>query len=164
MLKATLLSTAVLVALTGCARLSESRLNPLNWFGQSTEAPAAGETTARDLRPLVPEGRTTVMVEGRSLIQSVSALSVDRAPSGAIVRATGIAPTQGYFNAQLVNAGIDNGVLLLEFRAQAPAGFQAEGSTQSRQINAAYVIDATTLAGIRSVRVQAASNARTSAR
>jgi hypothetical protein len=91
-------------------------------------------------------------------------MSVDRAPSGAIVRATGIAATQGYFNAELVEVGISNGVLLLEFRAQMPTGFQAEGASRSRQINAGYVIDATTLASIRTVRVQAATNARTSGR
>lgn len=161
MLRTTLLGTAVLLTLSGCARLSDSRLNPFNWFGGSREVTT---TAPQDIRPLVPEGRRTVIVDGRQLISSVTALRVDRAPTGAIVNAVGIAPTQGFYNAELVNAGISNGVLMLEFRAQAPAGFEAEGTTRSRQINAAYVIDASDLAGIRTVRVQAASNARTSAR
>ena len=161
MLRTTLLSTAVLLTLSGCARISDSRLNPFNWFGNSTEATAVAPA---DRRPLVPEGRRVAIVDSRPMVQTITALSIDRAPSGAIVRATGVAPTQGYFNAELVEVGISNGVLMLEFRAQAPTGFQAQGSARSREINAGYIIDTTTLAGIRSVRVQAATNARTSGR
>lgn len=162
MLRTTLLSTAVLLTLSGCARLSESRLNPFNWFGNSREVTTS--TAPQDIRPIIPPGRRTVVVDSRTLVQSVQSLTVDRAPSGAIVRAVGVAPTQGFYNAELVSKGVDNGVLTLEFRAQAPAGFEAEGSARSRQITAAYVIGSTDLAGIRTVRVQAASNARTAAR
>ena len=160
MLRTTLLSTAVLLTLSGCARISDSRLNPFNWFGNSTETTAVAPA---DRRPLVPEGRGAI-VDSRPMVQTITALSIDRAPSGAIVRATGVAPTQGYFNAELVEVGISNGVLMLEFRAQAPTGFKAQGSARSREINAGYIIDTTTLAGIRSVRVQSATNARTSGR
>jgi len=161
MLRTTLLSTAVLLTLSGCARISDSRLNPFNWFGNSTETTAVAPA---DRRPLVPEGRRVAIVDSRPMVQTITALSIDRAPSGAIVRATGVAPTQGYFNAELVEVGISNGVLMLEFRSQAPTGYQAQGSARSREINAGYIIDTTTLAGIRSVRVQAATNARTSGR
>lgn len=159
MLKATLLGTAILVGLSGCARISDSRFNPVNWFASSQSAPV---TATGEQRPLVPA--RTAVVDARALVQSVTSLSVDRAPTGAIVRAVGVAQTQGYFNAELVNNGVANGVLSLEFRAQMPTGFQAVGSTQSREINAAYIIDATDIASIRTVRVQAATNARTSAR
>lgn len=161
MLRTTLLSTAILLTLSGCARISESRFNPINWFGNSREAPV---TVDGEIRPLVPEGRQTVVVDARPLVTSITALGVDRTPTGAIVRATGAVPTQGYYNAQLVNAGVSNGVLTLEFRAQAPSGFESEGTQQSRQITAAYDISASDLAGIRTVRVQAATNARTSGR
>jgi len=161
MLRTTLLSTAVLLTLSGCARVADSRLHPFNWFGSSTEV-AAPDPAER--RALVPEGFTTEIIDGRPLVQTITALSVDRAPSGALVRAVGVAPTQGYFNAELVETGISNGVLVLEFRAQAPTGFEAEGTPRSREINAGYVIDAATLADIRTVRVQAATNARTSGR
>ena len=162
MLRTTLLGTAVLLTLSGCARISESRLNPFNWFGNSQEVATPSEP--REIRPLVPEGRRTVIVDGRQMVSSVTALRVDRSATGAIVRATGLAPTQGYYNAELVSTGVSNGVLMLEFRAQAPAGFEAEGTTRSRQINAAYIIDTADLSGIRTVRVQAATNARTSGR
>jgi hypothetical protein len=161
MLRATLFGTAVLVTLTGCARLADSPINPLNWFGNSREV-AVTETGER--RPLIPENRRTVVLDQRVLVQSITALRVDRTPSGAIVNATGLAPTQGFFNAELVNAGVSNGVLTLQFRAQAPSGFEPTGSPRSRRINAAYVIDAADLSGIRTVRVESATNARTSGR
>ncbi|MGJ8611150.1 MAG: hypothetical protein ACSHWY_08655, partial [Octadecabacter sp.] len=102
--------------------------------------------------------------DNRALVQSVVSLRVDRSPTGAIVTAVGLAPTQGYFNAELINRGIESGVLVLEFRAQAPTALNVPGSDRSRQITAAYDIEASELAGIRSVRVQSASNTRTSAR
>lgn len=161
MMRATLLGTALLMTLSACAQVSESRFNPVNWFSGSREAPQIDQTEAR---PLVPEGGLTQTVDGRVLVQSVTALNVDRTPGGAIVRAVGIAPTQGYFNAELVSLGVANGVLTLDFRAQQPRGGQTQGSTQSREISAAFVIEPNELAGIRSVRVQGATNARTSGR
>lgn len=161
MLRPILLGFAIVLTLSGCARISDSRLNPFNWFGNSRETVA---TNPADRRPLVPEGRRVVVTDTRPLVAQVTALSVDRTPTGAVIRATGIAATQGFFNAELVNAGLDNGVLILDFRAQAPEGFEATGSTRSREITTAYVIDSNVLAQVRSVRVQAAQNARTSAR
>ncbi|PHQ80247.1 MAG: hypothetical protein COB65_11530, partial [Thalassobium sp.] len=121
MIRPLLLSAAIALTLSGCARIAESRFNPVNWFGRSTvEASAPTE-----IRPLVPEGRRAQVVEGRELVQSVTAMRIDRTPGGAIVHATGLAATQGYFNAQLVLAGIENGVMTLDFRAEVPAGFQA---------------------------------------
>jgi len=162
MLRATLLGTAVFLTLTGCARLADSRINPLNWFNTSQEVPVANAD--EDIRPLVDQSRRTVIVDGRSLVQSVDNVSVDRSPTGAIVRATGTAATQGHYNAQLVNAGVSNGVLTLQFRAQAPNDFEAEGSARSRQITAAYVIETSLLGAITTVRVESATNARTSSR
>jgi len=161
MLRATLLGTALLVGLAGCARIADSRLNPLNWFGTSQPAAVVDPS---ERRPLVPEGRRTVIVDNRALLQTIDALTVDRSPTGAIVHATGTAPGQGYFNAELVSQGIANGVLTLQFRAQAPDAFEGIGTNSSRQITAAYVIDASDLAAIRSVRIEAASNARVSRR
>ncbi len=162
MLRATFLGTAVLFTLSGCARLAESPINPVNWFGNSQEAPVAATTSAT--RPLVDQSRRTIVVDQRALVQTVDSLVIDRKASGAIVRASGTAPTQGYYNAQLVNAGVSNGVLTLQFRAQAPSGFEGEGTARSRLINAAYVIDSADLAGIRTVRVESATNVRTTAR
>ncbi len=161
MLRATLLATTVLLTLSGCARISDSRINPFNWFGSSTEEAA---TTPAVRRNLVPEGRTTLIVDGRSMVQSITSLSIDRSPGGAIVRAVGVAPTQGYFNAELVNRGVENGVLTLEFRAQQPSSLQVPGSDRSRQISAAHILESNELLAISSVRVVAATNERSSRR
>lgn len=160
MLRTTLLSTAILLTVAGCARLSESRINPLNWFGGSRNVVSTPADPA-NRTPLVPTAGRGVIVDNRPFVTSITALSVDRSPTGAIVRATAIAPTQGFFNAELVFGGVENGVLLLNFRVQAP---QVSGTPRSREINAGYVIDAAQLAGIRSIRVQGATNARTASR
>ena len=161
MLRATLLSTVTLLTLSGCGQLADIPLNPLDWFGSDEEAQVA---TEREARPLVDESRRTVVVDGRRLLDSIDSLTIDRTATGAIINATGTAATQGYYNAQLVNAGVSNGVLTLEFRAQAPTGTTTQNSARSRRITAAYVINAANLADIRTVRVEAVNNARTSAR
>ena len=89
-----LLRTAL--ATTGCARLADSRINPLNWFGSSQ---SSSVTPTGELRPLVPANRTTKVTDERGAIAQVSALRIERTPDGAIMRATGIASTQGQFNA-----------------------------------------------------------------
>lgn len=150
------------LAVSGCARLAQSPLNPVNWFGRSTEEPATAQQI-RARQPLLPENRVRV-VDARPLVQSVAEMEVIRTPSGALVRATGIVPTQGFFNAELVNAGVENGVLTFDFRAEAPAGFEATGSDLSRRISAAEVLAAGELDGVRTIRVRAAANARSARR
>jgi len=150
------------LAVSGCARLAQSPLNPVNWFGPATEEPATVEEI-RARKPILPPNRTRI-VEGRPLVQSVSEMEVIRTPSGALVRATGVVPTQGFFNAELVNAGTENGVLTFDFRAEAPAGFEAAGSDLSRRITAAEVLSGDDLDGVRTIRVRAANNARSARR
>lgn len=146
------------LAVGGCARLAESRINPLNWFGRSVEvlAPASAEAT----RPLVPPGRATVIVDARQPVLSVRGMAVDRMPDGAIVRATGVTATQGWFNAQLVRRGLENGVLTLEFVAEAPPAPAGTGAEATRQITAATRLSEADLAGVRVIRVRGAQNAR----
>ena len=146
------------LVLAGCARVADSRLNPLNWFGQS-RAVATTQATG-PLRPLVPEGARTAIVDARPAVETVTALRVDRTPQGAIVTATGVAATQGAFNAQLVPVARSGGTLTLAFRAELPAGFAAIGPAQSRSVTAAYLLDAAELAGLSTIRVSGRTNAR----
>ncbi len=152
---------AVLVV-TGCARITESRLNPLNWFGSSTQV--ANVDASGNQRPLVTADMVQREVDGRIMIDSVDSLSVLRNAGGAIVQATGTASAQGAFNAQLVPVAFDNGTLTLAFRVEMPGGAQTQGSTTSRRIDVARVLNASDLAGVRSIRVQGARNARVSSR
>ncbi len=140
---------------SGCATISESRFNPLNWMEQSTNA----RTSDGALRPLVPNTGTTQIVDARSLVQSVSAVSVERLTNGVMIRATGIGSSVGQYNAQLVPVSNTGGVLTLAFRIENAGG--GAGSAQSRQITAARVLKFAELSGVRSVRVQANSNQRT---
>lgn len=110
------------------------------------------------------ESRRTRVVDARGLVETVDSLTIERTPTGAIVRAVGTAETQGFYNAQLVNTGVSNGVLTLQFRAAAPAGLVPAGAARSRQITTAYVIDMTTLAAVQTVRIEAAQNARSARR
>lgn len=154
-----ILMVAALV-LSGCARLQDSRLNPFNWFGASTPAPAATNADG-SLVPLVPP--RAQIIDGRGLVDQITDLRINRTPDGAIVTATAIASTQGQFNAQLVPTSLTNGVLTLAFRTEAP-DTTTVGSTASRQITAARVLDTATLVGVRTIRVEGARNARAASR
>lgn len=178
MLRATLFGTVGLVTLTGCANLPDIQFDPLEILGitlpgttpeQDAEAaqdPAAVEDTAADpaVQPPVEPSQPALVSDSRSLVESVESVVIDQTPTGAIVRASGTAPAQGYFNAQLISLGTQNGVLTLELRAQAPAGTPVQGSARSRLIAAAYVIETNDLLSVRSIRVQSATNVRTSGR
>ena len=148
------------LTVTGCARVSQSKLNPLNWFGASQSAPL---TSTGERRPLVPDTRT-VRTDTRGAIQEVSALAVEKTPDGAIIRATGIASTQGQFNAQLVPVSNEAGTLTFAFRIEAPAGFSGTNSAYSRQVTVARFMTTSELAGVRTIRVQGATNVRSASR
>lgn len=145
------------IAVTGCSRISDSRFNPLNWFGPSeTVAPVDSDG---NLRPLVPEGSSNSLIDTRGLANSIVSLAVDRTPDGAIVRAIGTTNAPGQFNAELVPVGFENGTLTLAFRLETP---QTATSTaiEPRQITAAFLMSNADLFGVRNIQVQAAQNSR----
>ncbi len=145
---------AVLVVATtlgGCARIAQSRLNPLNWFGPST--PAVVTTLY-----VPPE-------ENRPLIAQVTQVKVEPYPGGAIVRATGLPPTDGYWNAELVAQPVDDqGRLVFEFRIFPPLEVVSIGTPYTRQINVAAAVSTIKLQGVSSIVVQGQSNALSSRR
>ena len=145
------------LVLTGCARLAESRLNPLNWFGRS--APVMATTADGQIQPLVPPGQAAAQ-DTRAVIDQIVDLQIEQTSSGAIVRATGLAATQGFYNAELVLASSADGNLVYDFRVAAPAGFEAIGTEASRRITVALELSVAELAGVRSVTVRGAQNAR----
>ena len=145
------------VALTGCARVSESKLNPLNWFDRAPEA-TSGETVQR--KPLVPAQAEVTIIDARVLIETLTSAYLEPSSDGAIQRATGIAASQGYFNAELVLVDIASGVLTYDFRVERPTGYEAIGSAASRQITVATAIDAASLRGVRGVVVRGANGSK----
>lgn len=147
--------TAALIAvtfLTACGAMRESRLNPMNWFGRSQEVQQTATTTEAPSDP-------------RALVQTVLSMNVDSYPGGAIVRATGLPPTQGWWEAELVaRPSEDPSVLIFDFRVFAPPKPQPVVNQQSREITVAVNLSNIKLDGIREIVIQGETNARTSRR
>jgi len=141
----TLSALVALSLLAGCAGLSQSRLNPLNWFG-----PRAANVTEFSLE---------APADPRPLIEMITEMKIEKLPSGALVRATGRAATQGYWEADLVVNDVDeDGNLVLDFRAF-PAQIGAAVSTpRSREITVAVSLRADTFASAKRIIVRGALN------
>ena len=132
-------------------------LNPFTWFGAGKAAPS--DTAVRSLAPR--RGYIRV-IDTRPLIDQITGLSVDRTPGGVIVRATGLPPSQGYYNADLVQVASPNaGELAFEFRISPPPQAPRIGTVWSREIVTGTFLSDARLTGIRRFRVSAARNERT---
>ena len=148
------------ISLTGCVRVMDSRLNPLNWSDQSTSAPLSGTT---DRPPLVPINRETRIIDNRSSIQKVTSIAVEKLPNGAIVRATGVTRIQGQFNAQLIPISNEFGILTLLFLIEEIAGTE-KSSVSSHQITVARILKFAELENIHTIRIQSATNQQSKSR
>lgn len=149
------LTTAAALALSGCG-FGESRLNPLNWFRSDPDT-----TTAS---PIVIERPS----DRRPLVAEVTSLVVEPTPGGAIIRATGLPPEQGWWDAALVNADRDgqpvDGILTYSFRARPPRTRTRVSTARSRELTAAVAVSNVTLSATRQIRVTGALNSRTARR
>lgn len=152
------LTGAVIVALSlsGCSTVRESRFNPFNWFqrAESTETQAASAVPDRPQDP-------------RVLVARVTGLAVERYSGGAIVRATGLPPTQGWWEAELVpeNGGEPvDGVMTYRFVVAPPLGETRVSTPQSREIVVARSISNAKLPRVRQIVVIGAENQLTSRR
>ncbi|ESW59252.1 MAG: hypothetical protein Q27BPR15_18560 [Rhodobacter sp. CACIA14H1] len=145
------LGAAALVA--GCGRIRDSRLNPFNWFGG-----ARRRERVEDTAPVEAQ-------DPRLLVADVVSLNVDPYSAGAIVRAKGIPPTQGWWEAELVARPIDeNGVQVYDFRVFPPVTETPAGTPMSREITVAVSISAVKLDQISEIVVQGQNNALSSRR
>jgi len=145
-----LVTVVLCLGLAGCGGVRESRLNPFNWFKRSEARAVVALETPGDTRPLV---------------ETVLTMTVEPIPGGAIVRATGLPPTQGWWQAELVAQPVDeNGTLVYEFRLLAPTDQTPAGSPRSREIEVAIYISDIRLDAIREIVVQGAGNARSARR
>ena len=152
-MKKPLIASLVLVlALSACGTMRESRLNPRNWFSSdSTETlvPAAGWGTTVDRRALVPV---------------VTEMEVLRTPEGAVVQATGVTGTQGWWDAELRAINDErpvNGALIYEFVLASPmSSTTAMGTDASRTVTAGVKLSNRRLEGVRRIVVRGAQNQR----
>lgn len=155
-MKTPLLSALVAATLLGgCSTISESRLNPFNWFGKSKSEPTVEVPAYTDPRRLQP------------LVTEVTEMRVERAPGGAIVHAVGLPPIQGFWAAGLIEAELDDpqdGVLVLDFIVEPPYQRYPAGTERSRELTAALFLSDQSLAGIRTVVVRGKTNQRSARR
>ena len=139
------------LGLAACGGMRDSKLNPFNWFGRSQE-------TEKVALPEAPR-------DPRALVQQVIGLAVEEVPGGAIVRATGLPPTQGYWQAELVPQPVDEtGRLVLEFRVFPPVETMRAGTQPSREVVVALYLSNYKLETIREIVVQGEANARSARR
>jgi len=146
-----LLVLTVVAALAGCGGMRDSRLNPFNWFKKS------------ELREsiVLPQAQA----DARPLVEAVLDLKVEPIPGGAIVRARGRTPTQGWWQAELVPVEVeDSGILVYEFRLIPPVGRTDVNTPQSREVDVAIYVSDYKLEFLREIVVQGANNALTSRR
>ncbi len=149
MVKTLTLALAVAVLVTGCGRVAESRFNPFNWFGRDepVQTAAPGSLVERDPRPLVTE---------------VSSVTIERTPEGAILRAVGLPPTQGYWDPALLydETRSSPGRLVYQFRLAQPETRQRTATEASREVTTALFLSGQTLAGVREIQVLGVSGSR----
>jgi len=150
MKRTVLAALGVVLVVSGCGMIRESRLNPFNWFGRAE--PRETVTTA------APQDQ-------RLLVSQVLSLSVDPYSAGAIIRAKGIPPSQGWWDAELVPRPLDeNGVLVFDFRVFPPLTDTPEGTPRSREITVAISLSNVKLDQVSEIVVQGATNALSSRR
>lgn len=143
-----ILALALPLLAAGCGSVTNSPLNPFNWFG--------GREAAEPVSPLERPA------DPRPLIDQVTQVTIDSTPGGAIVRATGLAGAVGYWNAGLVPVDRDGradeaGVLALEFRAVPPPE-PVPGSPAARTIVTGYALSRERLRDVRVITVVARTN------
>jgi hypothetical protein len=153
--KPLLAALAMVLALGACGSMRESRMNPMNWFGrESTET-------------LAPRGGWGGEVDRRALVPVVTELDVIQTTGGALVRASGVTDSQGWWDVALrpTNEGRPvDGVLIYEFVVAAPRTQTGIVSEASRTVTAGVKLSNSRLAGVRSIVVRGANNQRSIAR
>lgn len=151
------------IGLTICATLaacggSGGSFNPFNWF---RPAQADQETLAYN-----PEA-DRVEAEYRGLVDQILSLQIDQTPGGAIIRAVGLPPTQGWHGAELVARNEElpvDGVLTYDFRIEEPYGFERIVNQTSREVVVAHHISDVALTGVTAIRIVGVQNALISRR
>ncbi|KAF0677126.1 hypothetical protein [Profundibacterium mesophilum] len=153
MRKKLVLSVLALAMLGGCARVSESRFNPLNWLGGG-----GGSSTARPADYVRPP-------ETRPLVDQITSVSLEPTPGGAILTAVGLPPSTGYWDAALIPVeGAPENTLAFRFHLRPPAVTRAAGAPAARLVSVALHLTRRELEGVGTITVSAAQNALSAAR
>ena len=150
-----LLATLALVVLLGaCGSAPKKWYNPFGWFGGSREASASQRVAASVGTPSDP----------RPLVDQILSMTVERYSGGAIVRATGLPPTQGFWAGELIAQPVVDGRLEFRFVLLPPPVTSRVSTAVSREVTAAASVSEIKLQGVREIIVTGAQNARSSRR
>lgn len=154
--------------LAGCGSVRDSRINPFNWFGNDTPSGASDIETAREKNPLIPElgpvqqSRAERERYKGTPIDSVTDVTLERIPGGVLLRATGVAATQGVYDAQLTPVTEDgpvDGVIIFSLDALNDPDLRTQGPVQTRDVIVATTLTDQDLGNARTIRVAGARNA-----
>lgn len=167
-------SLILVLTLSGCGTVRDSRLNPANWFGGSRSGPVQG-TESAEVNPLIPQERQGLFARARAEqaiyrgqpVDVIKDLQIERVPGGAIVRAVGVSDYQNTYDVQLTPSsedGAENGVLEFRLEAIVPERPIRGGSERQREVIAAVSLTDQQLEGVRQIRVAGIQNARISSR
>ncbi|HGG05840.1 MAG TPA: hypothetical protein ENK28_10305 [Aliiroseovarius sp.] len=140
---------SLFLGLSACS----SRLNPMNWFQNSRV-----ETIQ-----LIPDGGFPEDLDGRILVSQVTDFKVMRNPGGAILQVTGLPPTQGYWDGELVpenNEEPVDGILTYMFRISPPFEPTPAGTPYSRRVIVAHFVSDVKLQGVSQIRIVGENNSR----
>ena len=148
-IKSAMVITAA-VSLTACESIRESRVNPGNWFNYE-----------RQEERLTPEGALEPAKDIRPLVAEVANMRIERAPGGAVVRATGLPQTQGFHTAELIEVETETrGLLAFEFRVVPSRPGARVGSAPSREITVGKFVSDIALQSITAIEVRGQDNVR----
>lgn len=141
--------------LMGLMAAGLSGCNALPRIGGSQSEPVSESTgdelqnSNEDIRPRVAE---------------ITSLAVEDVTGGAIVLATALPTTQGWFKPELVSDAPDgkpvDGILSYSFRAVPPRETQRQSTQHSRVLTAALFVPDARLADVRSIQVNGVLNSR----
>lgn len=116
---------------------------------------------------IIPEGGFLEDQENRGLVAQVAELQILRAQGGAIIRAKGLPPRLGYWDAELVPENFEraeDGVLTYMFRITEPYYRTQTGRPKQREVYVGHFVSDTKLQGVRTIRVVGEQNSRTARR
>lgn len=155
------------IAVSGCATVRESRVNPFNWFGGSSSVPVAQTGGTGAANPLIPEKSESIFRRDEAEavyagwpVGTIGELLIERRPGGAIIRVTGIADRAGPFDVRIIEDKAQTSPSTLAYTLEA---LQSAGprntSVHARTVTAAIWLTDQELVGIREIRVTGANNA-----
>lgn len=121
-------------------------------------AACSSEPDIERLEP-VPELETR---DFRTLVTSVTSTRRDRVPGGVIFTATGLPPSQGWWDAELVaiDEETDSRTLTYEFRIAEPRDLAPPGTNRSREVVVGLFLSEQRLEGISEVVIRGNTNSR----